>query len=244
MSDRLLLLGTGTCQLQSERKASSALVERDDLRVVFDLGRGIADRLTELGLRQDDIGHLVLSHFHPDHLSDLVPYLHAACWSQIDPRSRDLHIWGPPGLEVQMMRLLSLFDAGTLRRDTFEVHLHERPAGALEIGGLRFETAELPPAGNQGLAFRHGGLRYVLTGDSSFHAEEVAFVRDSEVAVIDSGHLTDDEIVELAVAAGPRRMICSHLYRELDPGELTARAADRGFQGRIEVGSDGLEIPL
>lgn len=224
--------------------ASAALVERGGLRLVFDFGRGVAQRLVEHGLSQDDVGHVVLSHFHPDHLSDLVPYLHAACWSRIDPRSRDLHIWGPAGLEVQMMRLLSLFDAGTLARGTFRVRLHERPPGTLEIEGARFETASLPPAGNQGLAFVQDGRRYALTGDSDLHQAEIAFVDGAHVAVIDSGHLTDDEIVELAVAAAPRRLLCSHLYRPLDPGELTTRARERGFGGRIEVASDGLEIPL
>ena len=91
MANRIVLLGTGTCQLQTHRMASSVLVEIDDLRLVYDLGRGVTLRLVELGLRQDDLEHIVLSHFHPDHLSDLVAYLQAGAWSQIDPRNKDLH---------------------------------------------------------------------------------------------------------------------------------------------------------
>ena len=58
--DRLVLLGTGTCQLQEHRAASSVLIELADLRLVFDFGRGVATRLAALGLRQDDVAHVAL----------------------------------------------------------------------------------------------------------------------------------------------------------------------------------------
>ena len=50
--DRLVLLGTGTCQLEEHRAASAVLLEMGDLRLVFDFGRGVATRLTGLGLKE------------------------------------------------------------------------------------------------------------------------------------------------------------------------------------------------
>lgn len=225
--------------------ATSALVELDDLRLVFDFGRGVAHRLTGLGLAQDDVEHVVLSHFHPDHLSDLIPYVHAACWSQIDPRRRDLHVHGPEGLEVQMMRLLSLFGPRDLSRpERFRVVLHEVTGERLTIAGRDFDYADLPPAGNHGLKWTCGGATYALTGDSFFHDQEVAFLGGVDVAVIDSGHLADDEIVELAVATGVGRLVCSHVYRELDAAALGEKAAARGFGGQIEIARDLMTFEL
>ena len=193
---------------------------------------------------QDDVEHLVLSHFHPDHLSDLVPYLHAAAWSRIDPRTRDLHIYGPLGLESQLMRILGLFGPDTLRREHFRVHLHEVRGESLEIQGRQFEYPDLPPAGNHGLGFTTALGRVVLTGDSSFHDNEIAFLRDAALAVIDSGHLEDDEIVELAVASGAERILCSHLYRPIDGEALTQRARQRGYRGTISEARDLQVEPL
>lgn len=238
MSQRITLLGTGTCQLEPERKASSVLVELDGLRLVFDLGRGIADRLAEVGLRQDDVEHIVLSHFHPDHLSDLVPYLHGAAWSRTDPRHRDLHLYGPLGLEVQLMRLLGLFGPETLQREHFRLHLHEERGEDLAVAGRRLRYPDLPPAGNHGLGFTAGSTRVALTGDSSFHEQEIAFLAEADLAVIDSGHLEDEEIVELAVRAGTRHIVCSHLYRPIDGPELTRRARAEGYGGTISEGRD------
>ena len=123
--NRLVLLGTGTCQLQLHRMASAVLIELEGLRLVFDFGRGIAHRLVELGLRQDDVEHIVLSHFHPDHFSDLVPFLHAAAWSRTDPRKRDLHVYGPAGLERRLDGLLELFGRDALGRPCWALRLHE-----------------------------------------------------------------------------------------------------------------------
>jgi ribonuclease BN (tRNA processing enzyme) len=250
MNDRLLLLGTGTCQLEADRMASSALVELADLRLVFDFGRGVATRLAGLGLRQDDVEHVVLSHFHPDHLSDLIPYLHGACWSQVDPRHRDLHVYGPIGLEVQLMRLLSLFGADTLeRRERFRVVLHEIRGEEIRIEGREaqvhtFTFGDLPPASNHGLKWKHKGRTYVLTGDSHFHDQQVEFLRGVDLAIIDSGHLTDEEIVELAVRSHVSRIVCSHLYRELDVRELGAQATSGGFTGEILLATDLMNFDL
>ncbi|MEM9599071.1 MAG: ribonuclease Z [Acidobacteriota bacterium] len=243
-SDRLVLLGTGTCQLGGGRRASSVLLELGDLRLVYDLGHGIADRLAEIGLRQDDVRHVVISHFHPDHVSDLVPYLHGAAWSQVDPRTVDLHLYGPPGLQTLIESLFQVFGAGVLERDAWRVHLHEVTADRLEIEGRTFEWCDLPPAGNRGLGFELHGRRYGLTGDSSFHRQEVEFLAGRDLAVFDSGHLTDDEIVDLAAATGARRLIASHVYRPLDLPVLQRRAEARGYGGRLEMGEDLMEIAL
>lgn len=244
MSNRLVLLGTGTCQLQEHRKATAALLELDGLRLVYDFGRGIADRLASLGLRQDDVEHVVLSHFHPDHVSDLIPYLQAAAWSRIDPRHVDLHVHGPEGLQVQLMRLLSLFGPHDLARDHYRVHLHEERSDRLSVAGREFDYGDLPPAGNRGLRFRSGGKTVALTGDSSFHEQEVEFLCGVDLAVIDSGHLEDKEIVELAARTQAGKIVCSHVYRELDVAALGVQACERGFRGELVLAHDLMSFEL
>ncbi len=234
----MVLLGTGTCQLTPERMASAVLLELEDLRVVYDFGRGIAGRITELGLAQDDIEHVVISHFHPDHLSDLIPFLHAGSWSQVDPRTRDLTIWGPTGLKALLEPLFALFSPGLVNQDRYRVHLREVADERLTIGDREFIYADLPPANNHGLKFSLGGRSYALTGDAELHEQSIEFLREVTIGVFDAGHLTDEEIVELAVESGAELLVASHLYRELDEEELNARASKRGYAGRLIVGHD------
>ncbi len=242
---RLTLLGTGTCQLEADRMASSVLLELGGLRVVFDFGRGISLRLLGLGLRQDDVEHVVLSHFHPDHFSDLVPYLHAASYSRIDPRSRPLHVWGPPGVEAQIDRLRALPGHGALiNEERYELRVHELEGDGFEIDDQAFQTAELPPAGNRGLKTTWNGHTCALTGDSDYHDAEVEFLAGVDLAVVDAGHPEEDQLVELTVRAAPGRLVCSHLYRPLDEAALQARAEKAGFQGRLQVGRDLMQFAL
>jgi ribonuclease BN (tRNA processing enzyme) len=234
----ITLLGTGTCQVEHERRASSVLLELDGLPILFDCGHGVLQRLLEAGVSHDRLNHVVLSHFHPDHVSDLVPLMQAGAWSRRDPRASDLHIYGPRGLHSVVGGLMDIFGLSSFTQPSYAVHTHEVTAERFEIETRSFDFVSLPPAGNHGLRFAWGGKRYALTGDSHFHAQEVAFLKDVDFAVIDSGHLEDEQIVQLAVQSQARRIVCSHLYRAIDAPRLQARAAGEGYTGTILVGRD------
>lgn len=234
----ITLLGTGTCQIEMERRASSVLLTLDDTHILFDCGHGVVQRLLEAGVQHNQLEHVVLSHFHPDHVSDLVPLLQAGAWSRQNPRSTDIHMYGPPGLRRIVDGLLNVFGENGLRQPTYEIVVHEITQEQFTIGPHRFDFVSLPPAGNHGLRFTCNDKQYAITGDSNFHEQEIAFLRDVQVAIIDSGHIEDSEIVALAVSSQAHIIVCSHLYRAIDARRLQAQAASRGYRGTIVVGRD------
>ncbi len=242
--NQMTLLGTGTCQIEAEHRASSVLITLEHMPILFDCGHGIVQRLLEVGVRHSQIEHVVLSHFHPDHVSDLVPLLHAGAWSRRDPRSTNLHIYGPPGVRDFMDKLFSVFGSGAFQQPSYSIMVHEVTVERFQIGSRHFDFIDLPPAGNHGLRFSDNGKSYAITGDSSFHEAEIAFLKGVDLAIIDSGHLTDDEIVQLAVASQARTLVCSHLYRDLNADQLQAQAIQAGYTGSILVGHDLLSFVL
>jgi len=240
----MVLLGTGTCQIESERRASSVLIQLDDLHVLFDCGHGVLQRLLEAGIQHDALNHIVVSHFHPDHVSDLIPLLHAGAWSRRDPRTTDLHIYGPIGLQRIIGGFKEVFGESALQQPAYEVLVHEVHGEGFSIDEYAFDFVSLPPAGNHGLRFMCGGKRYAITGDSNFHEHEIAFLHKVDLAIIDSGHLEDDEIVQLAVASQAKTIVCSHLYREIDAPKLQSLAEKMGYKGTILVGRDLMSFVL
>ncbi len=240
----LTLLGTGTCQLEHERRASSVLLDLDGTLILFDCGHGVAQRLLEAGVRHDQLEHIVLSHFHPDHVSDLIPLLQAGAWSQRNPRRTNLHIYGPFGVRRMVDGLMDLFNVTSFQQPYYSVIVHEITEQSFTIRDFTFESVHLPPAGNHGLRFVYRGKTYVLTGDSYFHAEEVAALKDVDMAVIDAGHPSDEEIVELAVATQTKVLVCSHLYRELDRAVLQREAERKGYHGTFIIGRDLMSFVL
>jgi ribonuclease BN (tRNA processing enzyme) len=240
----LTLLGTGTCQIEFERRASSVLLELDDTYILFDCGHGVVQRLLDAGVQHNQVDHVVLSHFHPDHVSDLIPFLHAGAWSRQNPRSSDIHVYGPAGVQSLIDGFVRIFGIDAFQQSSYSLVVHQVTEGFFGIGFQNFEFLSLPPAGNHGLRFTYNGKTYALTGDSHFHAEEVEFLKGIDLAVIDSGHLEDEEIVELAVASQARMIVCSHLYREIDAPRLQILAEQRGYRGAITVGRDLMSFVL
>ncbi len=236
--DSLTLLGTGTCQVEHERRASSVLLELADTYVLFDCGHGVLQRLLEAGVQHNQVNHIVLSHFHPDHVSDLVPFLQAGAWSRHNPRTSDIHIYGPAGVKRIIAGLMDVFGANSFQQPSYAVIVHEVVEEHFDIGSQRFAFSSLPPAGNHGLRFTWHGKTYALTGDSYFHLEEIAFLKDVDLAVIDSGHIEDDDIVALAHSSHAKHIVCSHLYREIDASHLQMLARQRGYEGVISMGRD------
>jgi ribonuclease BN (tRNA processing enzyme) len=234
----LTLLGTGTCQIEHERRASSVLVELANTYVLFDCGHGVLQRLLEVGVQHNQIDHIVLSHFHPDHVSDLVPFLQAGAWSRRNPRTSDIHIYGPVGVKRVIAGLMDVFGANSFQQPSYSVIVHEVIEEHFDIGPQRFAFISLPPAGNHGLRFTWRGKTYALTGDSYFHSQEIAFLKDVDLAIIDSGHIEDADIVELAQSSHAKHIVCSHLYREIDAARLQTLARQGGYEGNISTGHD------
>ena len=83
-----------------------------------------------------------------------------------------------------------------------------------------------------------------MTGDSYFHQEEIAFLSNVDLAIIDSGHIEDAEIVQLAAATQAKTIVCSHLYREIDAPRLQALAEKDGYEGTLIVGRDLMTFVL
>ncbi len=226
----ITILGSGTCNLVPEKAAASVLIEQHDLRLVYDFERGIAIRLTEAGLAQDDVEHIFISHFHPDHLTDLYPYLHAASWSHIDARTKDVTIYGPKGAKALLGQMFEVFGWDELGRN-FNVTVQE-VEGGLTISGQTLQVVDL----HHSHGLRLGSV--AIAGDASLNDALIGLIKSAELAVFDAGHITDDEICTLAAKTQAKKLVCSHQYRPLDEEKLNQRARQLGYNGRIIVASD------
>jgi ribonuclease BN (tRNA processing enzyme) len=231
MSDKITILGSGTCNLDPKKAAASVLLEKGELRLVYDFGRGTAIRLVEAGLKQDDVQHIFLSHFHPDHVTDLFPYLHAASWSQIDARTKDLNIYGPLGTKDFLRKMFSVFGQKELGRN-FAITVHELRDGKFGISKEEFLIIDLHHS--RGLRFG----TFAIAGDAQVNTDLENLLRGVEVGVFDAGHITDDEICEVAAKTQAKTLICSHQYRPLNEKKLNKQAKSLGYTGTIVVAED------
>jgi len=243
MPNKLTILGTGTNQLELHRMASSVLIQLGKLNILYDMGRGISQRLVELKLKQDDIEHIIISHFHPDHISDIIPYIQAAICSGIDPRTKELNFYGPKGLKSILTKLLDIASS-SWQKQTYKINIHEITNQKIIIQDKEFISQPLPPVENHGLKFTHHGKTIAITGDSYFHQNEINFLKYTDIAIIDSGHISDEEIVQLAQDTQVKQIYCSHQYRDIDSKIINNKAKENGYTGKIIVAKDLMKILL
>jgi len=97
---KITILGSGTCVPLLKRSSCSVLVQIENNNLVFDSGPGTMRRLLRAGLTINDVSHLFYSHFHPDHIGELVPWLFATKYPETYRRRQPFTIIAAKGFSA------------------------------------------------------------------------------------------------------------------------------------------------
>src|SRR6187455_922968 len=111
---RLTTIGTGTAAPHATRTAAAHLVEAGRVSLLLDCGAGTVHRMASLGIAWASITHVALTHFHADHVADVVMLVMGWRWGQLPPRSEPVTIYGPVGTGAFLERLAALYGAWLL----------------------------------------------------------------------------------------------------------------------------------
>ncbi|HEJ83073.1 MAG TPA: MBL fold metallo-hydrolase, partial [Desulfobacteraceae bacterium] len=95
---KAIILGSGTAIPLNDRGSPAIVVVIDGKPVLFDLGPGTLRQLTRAGINYEQIEHIFVTHFHPDHTGDLVHLLFASRNPAVLRRRRPFKVAGPPGI--------------------------------------------------------------------------------------------------------------------------------------------------
>jgi ribonuclease Z len=140
---RVTLLGTGSPALSVTRFGPSILVEAGDQMLVFDAGRGAAQRLAQLDVSLDRIDAVFLTHLHSDHVVGL-PDLWLSGWI-LTRRSRPWELLGPTGTEAMAAHLAQAF--------AFDIDIRIKD-GRQDPRGARLAARDIQP----GVVYERGGV--------------------------------------------------------------------------------------
>ena len=88
------LLGTGTPRPEPDRSGPAVLVEAGSQKLLFDVGRGVAQKIYQLGIDFNDIDKVFITHLHYDHIVGF-PDLFLSGW--VFQRQGSMQVWGPAG---------------------------------------------------------------------------------------------------------------------------------------------------
>ena len=249
----LIVLGSGTGVPSQRRGAPAYAVKAAGRLLLLDLGSGACRALLRHDLNFSQVDVIALSHLHPDHIGDLVPFLFASHYALGYTRQEPFWLLAARGFQNFHERLKAAFGQWV-----------EAPPGLLQLRELEPEKSDrfvwedliiksAPVNHIHGsLAYRleTGGRSLVYSGDTDVSDSLVELARGADLLVLECanpfktpGHLTPEEAGALAARAGVGRLALTHFYPPCDEVDVVALAA-KEFAGEIIRAEDGLRVEL
>jgi ribonuclease BN (tRNA processing enzyme) len=229
---------------------SGYLLEGTEGRLLVDCGPGVLARLRERdGWPRVDA--IAITHFHLDHWGDLVPWVWGAMYRAggvaIEERPE---LWVHAGGRAVLEQFGQRFGFADMFDRVFTVREYEPPS--FVAAGFRIDPVRLPHYTLETYGFRISNGAHVIaySGDSGPSGRLVELARGVDLFVCEAtldrgdddglprGHLSADEAIEAAAAAGVKRLLLTHRPSELD-GLVDV---ERAFDGMVvELGARHVE---
>jgi len=246
VSLRVTVLGSSGIYATAGRACAGYLVEFGEQKLWLDAGAGSWRNL----LNHTDYRSLtgvILSHRHPDHVTDVFQAYHARYWG--DPgHLSPIPLWAPA---ETIERIYGFYS------DTAEAFdLHEVAAdGAIEIEDARLTFTRMAhPPETLGVRFERDGAVFAYSADTGEEADFDRLAHDAgfflcEATLQESdpvweGHLRASRAGELAAKVGARKLVLTHLPpgRDLERSLKEAQATSGDME--VVLAFDGMTLEV
>ncbi len=249
---KVQVLGSGTILPSALRSAAAYAVTVGDKTLLLDMGPGLLRRMAEAGIEINDVDMVFLSHFHPDHIGDFVPFVFASKYQIGRARERDLTILAGVGFGELYNGLVEVYGEWIIP-ETYRIHIEEMGEDRRDFGDFSVSTVKTNH-NPESIAVRidAGGRSLVYTGDTDRSESLVEISGGADLLIIDTafpddmkvpGHLTPGEAGEIAAKAKVKRVMPTHFYPPMEDIDLKA-AIGRVFQGEVIRPGDLMVIDI
>ncbi len=255
---KLILLGSGAALSDAKRENMYLVVQGKESAILVDVAGSPVQRLLKAGIPLNSIDHVIITHYHPDHLYGL-PILMMDMW--LSRRKKVLHLYGLPETIRVAQAVLEAFDwKAWHNRDFFptEFHTLDVPqngiASVLETLDLKItatRTKHFVPTIALKFLARPSGKAIAYSSDTAVSDAIVEISRGADILIHEAttvdeesdGHTNAKQAGAQAQRAGVKKLVLVHLPPNGSVAKLRA-AATKTFDGQVIVGKDFMKIPF
>ncbi|AIH03523.1 MULTISPECIES: ribonuclease Z [Thermodesulfobacterium] len=252
---RITILGSGTGWIRLDRNSPGYLVEKDGFLLVLDLGYGVLKQILKLGYSLEDLSAIFISHFHPDHLSDLIPFFFASRYKLGYRRLQPVHVYAPKGFLTFLEKLNQALNHWVEPpKEIFRlIELPLTEGYEFSIGPFKAKTS--PVKHNpESLAIRleTQGKSLVYSGDTGFCSSLIRLAEKADVLILEcansedfkvEGHLSPTEAGVIAEESRVGKLILSHFYPHSEKKEIPD-IIKKHFSGEVILAEDFMVLTL
>jgi ribonuclease BN (tRNA processing enzyme) len=244
---RVTFLGTGSAMPTPDRVQTGVLVDAERPFLV-DCGSGVLHRLAATDVGYEQVGTVLLTHHHLDHVSDLLALLKAR-WLAGEEH---LEVLGPRGTKALVDGLLDAFDYLDGRVD---LRVREVTTDGFEVAGCSVDATETRHSVD-GLAYRFetDGATVALSSDTEAFAGMADFADGADVFAHDcsfpddvdvSNHPTPDSLGRTLAGHDYGRVYLTHLYPHTEGRHREMLdSIERHYGGEVRFARDGLTVDV
>ncbi len=250
---KLTVLGSGTGWITLSRSSPSYLVSLGDYHLLLDMGPCSLRQLLRAGITLNDISAIFISHFHPDHISDLIPFLFATRYNLGYSRKEGFELITHRNFLEVYEGLKKAFGQWVCPPEgILKLKLIDQEFASFILGPFYAETLKVSH-NPESLAIKLEGFgkTLVYSGDTGFWEPLAEFAKDSDLLILECAnsedfsvptHLGPKEIVEIAKIAHPKKLLLTHFYPHSENPNL--EEMQNKFKGEILLAEDFLSIEL
>lgn len=240
----ITILGTASAVSNQHHENTHLAVSTDQDLILIDAPGNPVRRLEEAGLSPAALTALILTHFHPDHVSG-APLLLMDLW--LLGRRRPLPVFGLAGVLQRLEQNMALYEWETWP-NFYPVQFLPIPESEMS---LVLETDEVivqaSPVQHMipclGLRFtaRRSGRAVAYSSDTAPCDQVVRLAQGAELLIHEAagpanGHTSAAQAGEIAQRAGVRQLLLIH-YRQSEAGHLLEQAQST-FRGPVGLALD------
>lgn len=246
----LTFLGTSSAVPDEGHENSHMIVTGDEQTILIDsVGNSIL-RLKEVGIDHNDLTDLILTHFHPDHVSG-VPSLLMNMW--LLGRRHELNIYGLRYTLERLEKLMEFYDWATWP-NFFPVHFRNLPeeekALLLESKEFRIHSSpvhHLIPTIGLRIEFLKTGKSLAYSCDTEPCAEVERLAAGVDVLIHEAtgatlGHTSAAQAGKIAAQAQAKSLYLIHYPAKGDERQVLVDEARSTFNNPVALAQDFMRL--
>jgi ribonuclease BN (tRNA processing enzyme) len=250
---RLTILGSGTGIVTARRGSSGYLVCVKDKNILIDSGSGTLKKLAEASSSFKEIDYAIYTHFHPDHVVDLISLLFALRIPSNDDKAKGLTIIGPYGMENLYQNLVRDFN-NFIEPRGYDLVIKELSDDNVDFKDFKISSCHVKHLDNS-IAYRiesKEGKTLVYSGDTDYCKSMVELAKEVDVLLLEcsypkhikvEGHLNATLAGKIARESNCKKLVLTHFYPICDDYDILGQCREE-FSGDIILAEDLMSIEI
>lgn len=249
--EQVIFLGTSSAISNEKQENSHLFFQSGNRKILVDCPGNPISRMKEGKINPLDLTDLIITHFHPDHVSGL-PLLLMDLW--IMGRKNPLSIFGLKFTLDRAKAMMELFDWQKWP-DFFGVNFVEVDETinspiiiSKELNVLTAPGKHLIPSIGVKFEFPLSGKKIVYSSDTEPCESIMALVKNADILIHESGgsgfgHTSAENCGKIALEAAVKQLYLIHYPGEIPEKDLLSQAT-KYFAGDVFLAKDLLTIQL